>query len=517
MKKILLILCAAVLALVSCNKDLTPNEAKRGEPVDVVFNLSATHPDGGGTKAVKDSWETGDVVFVFFSGQTAPAYLELKYDGSKWENNQKGLSFTAGETGTMTAVYLPFGSDAAVVADGTSYKFDKTYYSYYLISSMTYTVSDGEVSGTFSMQIPDGYVQFFLAENPNVIYSEDWLIELREPHLMPMGVASISASGDVATTSLAQGAPLPGYMYDKEVKGEGESKGFVFSGILSEDARNVETDYHFTLVEGGWNGFYVSKTIEDKKLYRGPQAGRALNLQKSGWDEMDYIPIDLGMDIGGKRVYWAYKNVGASKPEDYGDYFAWGATVPFYAEGHSQDNPCSDWISGKTGYNWASYPFMQSGKSSWEYITKYTFADDQTSGIWYDVTTFKGDNGDGVEHKDLASYDYADDAARANWGGSWRMPTDAEWTWLRENCTWTWNSELKAMVVSKDGRSIILPAAGLRSVTSLGSAGSYGYYWSSSLLEFRSNFARVVYFDSEGENRSSYYRYFGFSVRPVCD
>ena len=128
MKKSLLILCAALLALVSCNKDLTPNETKQGEPVDVVFNLSVTHPDGGGTKSVKDAWETGDVVFVFFSGQTAPAYLELKYDGTKWVNTPKGLSFTEGETGTMTAVYLPFGSDATVVADGSAYKFDKTYY-----------------------------------------------------------------------------------------------------------------------------------------------------------------------------------------------------------------------------------------------------------------------------------------------------------------------------------------------------------------------------------------------------
>jgi len=47
---------------------------------------------------------------------------------------------------------------------------------------------------------------------------------------------------------------------------------------------------------------------------------------------------------------------------------------------------------------------------------------------------------DGVEHRDFASYDYADDAARQNWGGNWRTPTDAEWTWLREHCTWTWTN-----------------------------------------------------------------------------
>ena len=118
MKKSVLILCAAVLALMSCNKELTPNEVKQGGPIDVVFNLSATHPDGADTKAVKPAWETGDVVFVFFSEQTAPAYLELKYDGTKWVNTPKDLSFKTGETGNMTAVYLPFGSGATVVDDG---------------------------------------------------------------------------------------------------------------------------------------------------------------------------------------------------------------------------------------------------------------------------------------------------------------------------------------------------------------------------------------------------------------
>ena len=483
MKKIVLILCAAVLALMSCNKDLTPNEAKRGEPIDVVFNLSATHPDGGGTKAVKDAWETGDVVFVFFSGQTAPAYLEMKYDGSSWVNTSKSLSLTEGETGTMTAVYLPFGSDAVVEADGTGYKFDKTYYSFFLTSSMDYTVTGGEVSGTFAMQIPDGYVQFFLAENPNIIYSEDWPIELREPHLMPMGVASISASGDVATTSLAQGAPLPGYMYDKEVKGEGESKGFVFSGILSEDARNVGTDYHFTLVEGGWNGFHVSKTIEDKKLYRGPQAGRALNLQKSGWEEMDYIPIDLGCDVDGRRIYWAYQNVGAEKPEDYGDYFAWGETV------------------AKTDYSWSTYFDTGDGGST---FTKY--ATDKKTVL-----------------------DLEDDAARQIGKGTWRIPTDAEWTALRDEANFKWDRTdnyegtgvagqiVTSKVPGYEGNHIFLPAAGYRSGTSLNNTGSYGGYWSSSLCEYLSDDAVYVFFDSVGVYRSYDDRYYGFSVRPVSE
>ena len=74
MKKVLFVLCAAALALVSCNKELNPAENGQGakESTPIVFNLSAIHPNDAGTKAVKTGWENGDVVFVFFSGATAP-------------------------------------------------------------------------------------------------------------------------------------------------------------------------------------------------------------------------------------------------------------------------------------------------------------------------------------------------------------------------------------------------------------------------------------------------------------
>ena len=232
--------------------------------------------------------------------------------------------------------------------------------------------------------------------------------------------------------------------------------------------------------------------------------------------------VDLGTG-----VKWATCNVGAENPWDYGDYFAWGATMPYYKAGHSQDSPCNDWIDGKDGYNWKSYPFMEDGQSSWKRITKYTFADGQTDGTrWYDGTTFKGDNGDGVEHRDFASYGYADDAARANWGGKWRTPTDAEWTWLRENCTWTWTNDYlgdgsnkagRIVTSNVNGNVIFLPAAGYRYDNHLINAGVYGNYWSSSLNEFSSDGARDVYFNGTDVSRYGDRRYYAQSVRPVTE
>ncbi|MGM9783219.1 MAG: DUF1566 domain-containing protein [Paludibacteraceae bacterium] len=113
----------------------------------------------------------------------------------------------------------------------------------------------------------------------------------------------------------------------------------------------------------------------------------------------------------------------------------------------------------------------------------------------------------------------ADDAARANWGGAWRMPTDAEWTELRENCTWTWITkngvngyEVKSKI---NGNSIFLPAADFRSDDDLYGAGRDGYYWSSSLYTGSPDRAWHVYFCSDYVHRYEGGRGYGLSVRPV--
>lgn len=193
--------------------------------------------------------------------------------------------------------------------------------------------------------------------------------------------------------------------------------------------------------------------------------------------------VDLGLPSGLK---WATMNVGATKPEEYGDYFAWGETEPYYTEGHSQDNPCTNWKTEKTGYNWDSY--FDSN------ITKY--ATDKKTQL-----------------------DPKDDAAHVNWGGDWRMPTDAELTELRTKCSWTWESRNGVngyKVTGPNNNSIFLPAAGYRYDSSLGSAGSVGDYWSSSLDEGNSYSAYESYFDSSIVDRDSGSRDYGQSVRPVC-
>jgi hypothetical protein len=186
----------------------------------------------------------------------------------------------------------------------------------------------------------------------------------------------------------------------------------------------------------------------------------------------DYV--DLGLS-----VKWATCNVGADSPEDYGDYFAWGETSP------------------KSTYNWSTYKW-----GDYENFTKYN----TKSGF------------DTVDNKN--QLDLSDDAARANWGGSWRMPTHDEFMELIEKCSWTWTTQngVKGYKVTSktNGNSLFLPAAGYRYGSSLLSAGSYGYYWSSSLYSDDPDYARCVYFYSSCVDWHYTYRCFGHSVRPVC-
>lgn len=519
MKRIILMVCAALVALVACEKQPIENPVNEGS--EIVFNLTATHPED--TKAVKTGWETNDVIFVFFSGQAAPKYLEMKWNGTAWVNTEKNsLALAESETGTMRAVYLPFDSDAIVNDDGAgNFIFNKMSYTYYLTATLSYTVTSGEVSGSFNMQIPEGYVQFFLDDETATDPAAE--IELREPNLTPQYIRSISANcSTVNVFTQAHGAPIDGYLYDKESKATGEKKGWLFSGILAASARNAKTNYHFTLVKGGWQGNYYSKAFSGEKLYTGDASDRAVKLPAlTSWTAItDYKPIDMNCEYNGKRIYWASRNVGATsdfptadtdaaRHATWGDYFAWGETAPYYAAGHAYDNDCTNWAAGKTGYNWASYQWETAGDGT--KFSKYTADKDSyaTNGTADGLTVLEA----------------ADDAANANLGGIWRMPTYYEWGVLRDNYDWTWDDTNKGRVVTiKDGTAwtdptIFLPAAGCRSGQSLtASAGNTALYWYSDLDTTTPNEAYHLDAGKDYVHHKSYYnRFYGLTIRAITD
>lgn len=199
-------------------------------------------------------------------------------------------------------------------------------------------------------------------------------------------------------------------------------------------------------------------------------------------------PFIMSVDMG-LSVKWASWNVGASAQEEYGDYFAWGETEP------------------KSSYWWSTYKWCN---GDYNVLTKY-------------CPTNNSDYWDGTGAPDSKTVlDLDDDAARANCGGTWRMPTKEEWEELISNCSWTWTTinGINGQLVTSDinGRRIFLPAAGGWGDTDLYYAGSRGYYWSSSLNADNPARAWEVSFYS-GPNFGTIpgNRCAGFSVRPVCE
>ena len=539
MKKFIVLFGAAFLALVSCQKetpaiDENPPVPAQPEIQDetpstrISYKLDAIHPDSPATKAVKTGWETGDVIFVFFSGAPVPGYLEMKWDGTKWVFTEKNSLAIPDGQGTMYAVYQPFGNDNEVLANNGNWGFKDIHYTYYLEDSQSYNISEGQVSGTFNMGIPDGFVQFFL-DDPLADSSTE--MELRENYLRPAGVLFVNPTSGIERVLDTRGAPVPGYVYDKENKASGEQKGWLFSGILDHYVSYGRTaDYHFTLVKGGWQGRYYQKSFLNKQYYTGPSERRALKMPAlSTWTELtECKPIDLGTKNrnNGYHFYWSSRNLGASADfpsgntlqecqATWGDYYAWGATEPYYQAGHAYDNPCSHWKPGLTGYNWYSYPHSGNNARS---IFKYTFADSEDDADWYnDSGQFIGDN--------LRWLEREDDAAAVALGARWRVPSYQDWEILFDTNYFTisYDQDHRGVIFTSkipgyEGRSIFLPFAGVRGDDYLAEfeEEALGYYWSLELSNDETPAARVAnILRSESGYLTKMSRNFGMSIRPV--
>ena len=190
--------------------------------------------------------------------------------------------------------------------------------------------------------------------------------------------------------------------------------------------------------------------------------------------------VDLGLPSG---TLWATCNVGAETPEGYGDYFAWGETEP------------------KTTYNWSTY---QHCNGVLDQLTKYCNDSD------YGYNGFTDD---------LTVLQPSDDAATANWGSGWCMPTVGQWRELRDNTSTVWtiqNGVNGRLFTAPNGNSLFLPAAGDRWGDELLWVVEQGGCWSSSLGNDPAG--AWIFGIDEGEADNIFYddRAVGLSVRAVC-
>ncbi len=200
--------------------------------------------------------------------------------------------------------------------------------------------------------------------------------------------------------------------------------------------------------------------------------------------------VDLGLPSG---LLWATCNLGAESITDYGDSYAWGETTP------------------KTKYNLGTY----------KWYTSETIVEVDADGfeVTKTIETYTKYNTKSTYGSidNLTTLEFVDDAAAVNWGGDWRMPTEAEQDELCNYCTWTWvtlNGVKGYKVSSKaEGNSnyIFLPAMDTKTGIGWG-----GYYWSSSLEERDPTEAYGLTFYSSYYEKVDIERYNGRCVRAVC-
>ena len=234
------------------------------------------------------------------------------------------------------------------------------------------------------------------------------------------------------------------------------------------------TRAHGIFISENQRGFYDNYRSEGHLI-------RAVREKKSAQ------PVDLGLS-----VKWATYNLGASAPEEVGNYYGWGCTEPY---------------TSTENVNWPLYFSKLNGTGT--------------------------GNGDCGTSKDPLQSFVTDkisiagtqwDAARKELGGTWRLPTNAEILELSTNCDWEWQTNyngvagFKVMKPSDHNVFIFLPATGYREYEEVKSP-SNGDCWSSTPYNGNKERGHSLYYydNAHGSNQIGYLRYYGFTIRPVCD
>ena len=223
------------------------------------------------------------------------------------------------------------------------------------------------------------------------------------------------------------------------------------------------------------NTTYYVKAYADinSKVYYGELKSFKTSLENVNGHEC----VDLGLS-----VKWATCNVGATSPEEYGNYYAWGETEPAPNNNYTEDN-CSTYGLDESDLQSKGYVYLNVHEE-YQLVPQY-------------------------------------DAATVNWGATWRMPTYIELNELHTECEWTWttqNGVKGCKVVGPNGNSIFLPAAGGYVGSSLEEVEKYVLLWSSKPSNI-TEYAYYLYFNDDINidecDMMEYFRYYGFSVRPV--
>ena len=494
MKKLFAII-GAMVALAACNNSIIEEPAA---PVSdghgIKVNLTITRGDAfdasPDTKAtVKKAWADGDVVFIFFNGVAAPKYMEMKYSDGSWISTPKNdLSASdLGASGTMTAVYLPYGNDAVVAADGNEFIFKGIAYTgVFLQDEQAEYVYDEELTGELTMEAPapedsdERFVHFDVSG-----YTDGNTYALFQDYVKPVVFNSVLPSGKISFSEGEAGKAIVGYI-------DATNEIVSFSGILDASAVGTAVDYQFSVNDETASVLYT-RDAGKKTLSSSKYIGLG-DLSGEKWIATEYVY--MGFDTpSGEKLCWATKNLGATSADALGNYYAWMKT-----DGHAavkKENPF-----------YAEY----------DYEIDYEFSFD----------SYENNENDG----DPASFALK---------GLWRMPTEKEFSALINSTSQSYSEDsnrvgmmtFTSSISGYSDRSLFFPAGeffdaddssgfgdfifGDESGTSLNGPLENGYYWSSSPDSHYDDEAYSLFFNNAGTAYTyyTYDKYCGMLVRPV--
>ncbi len=464
---------ALMVLAASCAKEVGTEEV-----VDITrkYNLTfseETRTELSGTGSKRSvSWNEGDeILYYTTSGQSSAASATVSVSGS-----DAYVQIPRGRTDEfINAVY------GATQLKSSSSTADCVYISSPVKNNQSYTsFSQAHVCAAFSDDIENPNLRF---HNVAAIFkfTSSQAINKVVFHGNNNEIITGGSNGDLKIS-------YTGVAISTAAASTGETS-------VTVTTNGVESDFYIAVLPVEFSaGISVDCYDADNVIFVSKVTNNAINAASPGGSPKvldlgkaeDWIAsapptaVDLGLS-----VKWASFNVGATKPEEYGDYFAWGET------------------SSKTEYKWANYTY---GTSKNGPFSKYVL--DPTYGT--------------VDHKTVL--DLTDDAALAAWGDDWRMPTNEEVAELinHSNCTWAWTTKngvpgykVTSRKAGYTANSIFLPANGMKSGSSLSDGGSVGNYWTSSISAGYPYYAISPFFDSSNKNSDNCYRYFGLGVRPV--
>jgi len=301
MKKVLWMLVIALVALSSCRKEIPVEEEGRTYALSSLrFDVTINRLE---TKGIKSDWESGDKVFLFFS-EVTNAYVTLSFNGSSWSPTASNGSVSLNQTGTLTAIYLPYvGNVQPAYSDG--WRFAAVSSSYFLQAvKVDYHIREmSNQAATLGADLDmtkanDASTQFFVPKTPG----QNETMQLACNVVTPTGLDGIASDGTVTSSSGAsQGDWMTGY--PATVDGE---QGFYFYGMIAD---TPGTDNYFALKDNNstyYKHYYKGNTtLLSRKSYQLP-----------AFDNWPGVGNDVQVNVAG--YVWNSLSDGASSPLETG-------------------------------------------------------------------------------------------------------------------------------------------------------------------------------------------------------